>query len=158
MSVFVREDLVQTLNVTCICHEFSNCVVLYMKCSMFKLMKDIILYVAHVSTEGSPMYGNFEESNGILVLENNIAAIKQRFPDCYIYLAGDFNARTKDFPDFISSDDLDHIHNLQVDEEDTFEMPRGNEDNGGGHLFGKTLVDVCCIPNSDIVNCRLYDE
>lgn len=56
VSVFVKEDLLQLYSITRICHDFSNSVVLYLKCSMFKSMKDIILYVAYVSPEGSPIY------------------------------------------------------------------------------------------------------
>jgi len=35
-------------------------------------------------------------TNGIIALENNIAIIRAQFPECYICLTGDLNARCKD--------------------------------------------------------------
>ena len=57
-------------------------------------MKDIILYVVYVSPEGSPIYLKENESNGMLLLESNISILKSSYPECYLYFAGDFNART----------------------------------------------------------------
>lgn len=60
-------------------------------------MQDIILYFAYVSPQGSRIYDNLVENNGILLIENNMNEIKVDYPDCCFFLAGDLNARTRDF-------------------------------------------------------------
>ena len=69
-------------------------------------MQDTVMYFAYVSPQGSTIYNNLNEKNGIVLLESNIADVKFRYPDSYFFLAGDLNARTKDFIDFIPNDDL----------------------------------------------------
>lgn len=61
--------------------------------------------------------------------------------------------------DFIPSDNLNHIYNLEVDYDgDIFEMPRHNKDNNQCNLFARTLVDICCTHNIHILNGKLYDD
>ena len=66
----------------------------YWKSSIFENVNDIILYVTYVSPEGSSLYNNLLNINGISILEENVSVIKMQYPDCYIYLAGDINERT----------------------------------------------------------------
>ena len=60
-------------------------------------MQDTVMYFAYVSPQGSTIYNNLNEKNGIVLLESNIADVKFRYPDSYFFLAGDLNARIKDF-------------------------------------------------------------
>ena len=52
MLVFVKSMLISNNFINRICNTFIDCVVLYMKCSMFRDMRDIIIYIASVSPEG----------------------------------------------------------------------------------------------------------
>ena len=56
ISVFVKSHLTKDGLVTRICSDFIDCVVLHLKVSCFNCPSDIILYIAYVSPEGSPIY------------------------------------------------------------------------------------------------------
>ena len=84
---------------------FNDRVVLLFKGSIFQSMQDIILYFVYVSPQGSRIYDNLAENNGILLIENNLNEIKVDYPVYCFFLAGDFNAGTRDFKDFIPRDD-----------------------------------------------------
>ena len=71
----------------------------------FKICK-IQYCISPYLTQGSRIYDNLAENNGILLIENNIMEMQVNYPECYFFLAGDFNACTKDFNDFIPRDDL----------------------------------------------------
>ena len=47
--------------------------------------------------------------NTVANIENNLNEIKIGYPNCSFFLAGDLNARTKDFKDFIPRDDLQYV-------------------------------------------------
>ena len=68
---------------------FKDCVVLLFKGSIFQSIQDIILYFAYVSPQGSRIYDNLPENNGILLIENNLNEIKIEYPNCCFFLAGD---------------------------------------------------------------------
>ena len=92
-------------------------------------------------------------------MEANIALIRQQYPDNYLYIAGDLNARTKDLLDFIPDDTLDYVFNVNVDyTSDYFCIPRNSRDVERYNLFGKSLVELCCIHDVHILNGRLYDD
>ena len=59
---------------------------------------------------------------GITVLQNNIIYYSQKYLFCYLYIAGDLNARTKDF---IIDDTLDYVFNTTVDYDIDFFLPQG---------------------------------
>ena len=72
VCVFVKEWLTQQNVVKRIFPNFKDCVVLLFKGSIFQSIKDIILYFAYVSPQGSRIYDNLPENNGILLIENNL--------------------------------------------------------------------------------------
>ena len=96
VSVFVREEYILNCFVKRLYVDFTDSVVLLLNASRFDVKKDIILLIAYISPEGSPIYRNKDECNGILLLENKLAQIKDDYPECLLYLAGDLNARTFD--------------------------------------------------------------
>ena len=76
-----------------------------------------------------------------------------------LYKAGDFNARTRDFRDYIPTDNLDVLYHEVVDYESaTFDLPRRNKDIIRYNNFGRTLVDLCCTYNIHILNGRCSDD
>ena len=121
-------------------------------------MQDIILYFAYVSPQGSRIYDNLAENNGISLIENNIMEMKVNYPEYYFFLAGDFNARTKDFKDFIQRDDLQYVFGETDFERNDFEVPKKSKDIGAFNQFGQSLVDLCCTFNVHIINGRLFDD
>ena len=57
-----------------------------------------------------------------------------------MYLARDFNARTKDCLAYIPFDTLEHIFDVEVEyDEDSFNMPRENKDNKLYNNSGKNI-------------------
>ena len=58
------------------------------------------------------------------MIESNIMEMKINYPEYYFFLDGDFNARTKDFKDFIPRDDLQYVSGDIDYERDDFEIPR----------------------------------
>ena len=91
-------------------------------------------------------------------MENNLNEIKVDYPDCCFFLAGDFNARARDFKDFIPRDDLQYVFGDTDYERDYFDIPRRNKDIETFNQFGQSLVDLCCTFNVHIINGRLYDD
>lgn len=131
---------------------------LHVKASCFQSMQDVIMYFTYVSPHGSKIYNNLEENNGIILLENKIADIKFQYPNCFFFLAGDFNARTKDFFDFIPKDDLLYIFGDTDYESDEFDILRKNKDSETYDHFGISLVELCCTFDMHIINGRLFDN
>ena len=157
VCVFVKDWLMKANLVERIFPKFSDCVVLHFKSSGFLNMQDTVLYFAYVSPQGSTVYNNLTENNGIVLLESNITDIKFQYPDSYFFLAGDLNARSKDFIDYIPKDDLQYIFGETNYEYDDFDMQRKNKDDTY-NLFGITLVELCCTFDMHFINGRLFDD
>ncbi len=116
------------------------------------------MYFTYVSPEGSTTYTDIHERNGILLLENNLNEVQNAYPDCYYFLAGDMNARTKTFLDYIPCDNLDHIFGETDYAGDEFDMPRNTKDSITYNQFGKSLVELCCTFNMHMLNGRVHDD
>ena len=71
-----------------------------------------------------------------------MANIKSVYPDAEIILAGDLNARTKDFLDYISHDDIDFIFGDTDYPGHTFNLDGNSKDIN--NKFGFSLMDYCC--------------
>jgi hypothetical protein len=74
-------------------------------------MQNIILYIVNVSHEGSNIYDKNVGKNGIKTIqfECNIEILNNMYPNVYLCLGGDFNARTKDLLDYIPHDNRCNI-------------------------------------------------
>lgn len=117
----------------------TDCVVLLFRSSqLFKAE------YAYVSPEGSSVYDDLEDTDGIVKIQSDIETINLNFPDCYIFFAGDTNARTKTLPDFLSDDNLSYIFGDSDYDGSTFSLPRNNKDNICNN-FGKSLLNLCYI-------------
>ena len=55
VCVFIRETLLQNNFMHRICHEFADCVVMYMKCSLYESIKYVTFVTVYVSPAGSKM-------------------------------------------------------------------------------------------------------
>ena len=67
VSVFIKETLFQSGFVQQILTDFSDSIVLLLKTSLYENMNnDILFYITYISPEGSTIFNNLHESNGIL--------------------------------------------------------------------------------------------
>lgn len=99
VCVFVKDWLMRANLIERIFPKLRDSVVLLFKSSCFLNMQDTVLYFAYVSPQGSTVYNDLTENNGLVLLEGNITDIKFHYPDSYFFLAGDLNDRTKGFTD-----------------------------------------------------------
>ena len=100
-----------------------------------------------------------DEDNGILLLESYINQVELKFPNTDLLVSGDFNARTKDCPDFIIDDSAEYIPLPDDYEEDRFSMPRNSKDlHGEVNIHGKSLLNLCCTHNIHMLNGRIVGD
>lgn len=102
VSVFVKNTIVESEYIKRVLEEFEECVVLWIS-NAIGLMNDVILVFPYVAPENSPIY-NDENSNGIDILSHNLSQIEKEINNISFIIAGDLNARVKDFDDFILED------------------------------------------------------
>ena len=73
----------------------SENVILLLDGSFFRNVNDIVLILAYVSPDKSPIYTD-ENDNGIEILSTNVEQIVPEYRDAELFLAGDLNSQTKD--------------------------------------------------------------
>ena len=88
-------------------------------------------------------------------LEQDMVYLRSLYRDCEFILAGDFNARTADLPDFID----EHYSYTPGANENSFEneretTPRFSRDKELNN-YGRRLVDLCKLSSLRICNGRL---
>jgi len=154
--VFVKRKFTDSLVITRLYENVCNYVTLRIDKSFLKDLYDIILVFVYISPEGSSIY-NDNDLNGIELLENHLNTVKLDFPDCLLFIAGDFNARTKDYLDFVPDDNLRHIFGNVSYNGDDFSMHRNNKDTKHNN-YGTSLTDLCCLLDVHIVNGRLFND
>ena len=76
-----------------------------------------------------------------------------------LLLAGDFNARTKDYMDSIVDDDAYYIFGKHTAyPADDFAIPRKRKDADFSNPYGLSLIVLCCTFNVHILNDRLFGD
>ena len=119
---------------------------------------DIIIVFTYVAPEKSTFYAD-PSINGIDFLADKILSIMAESPNAELLLAGDFNARTKDYTDFIVDDDADYIFGEHTAyPADNFAIPRKSKDADFSNPYGLSLIELCCTFNVHILNGRLFGE
>ena len=74
-------------------------------------------------------------------------------------MAGDFNARTKDYKDLIVEDDIDPIFGENIAYPvDEFSLPRKSKDSDFSNAYSVSLVKLCCTFYIHILNGRLFED
>ena len=143
LSVFVKNNLTRKGIVKQIFEHLPECVVLLIDSNFISLTYDIILYFAYIAPEDSPLYVNAED-DGIELLADRLNSIVTDYPNAALFLTGDFNARIKDFLDYIHvpSEDLDYVFGKDADyPADEFNMSRKTKDNVHNN-FSLSLIDL----------------
>ena len=158
ITVFVKESLVSENIVKRICTDLKECVVLLLDGAKFVNQCDIIFFFTYVAPQYSSYVSNPAE-NGIDILSEKLLRVTAEFENADSVLAGDLNARTKDFLDYIVEDDVDYIfgENNRYPA-DSFCLPRQSKDMHAHNAFGLSLVVLCCAFDIHIMNGRLFDD
>ena len=153
MESLVSENIVKR-----ICTDLKECVVLLLDGAKFVNQCDIIFFFTYVAPQYSSYYSNPAE-NGIDILPEKLLRVTAEFENADLVLAGDLNARTKDFLDYIVEDDVDYIfgENNRYPA-DSFCLPRQSKDMNTHNAFGLSLVELCCAFDIHIMNGRLFDD
>ena len=157
VTVFVKDELVNKRIIKRIFDDMTECVVLLLNGNFFENTNDIILIFTYVAPERSPIYSS-ENDDGIVILNEKLTSIRTVYPKAEIIIAGDLNARTKDFLDFIPQDDLDFIFGDTDYPGDTFNLDRNSKDTITYNNFGLSLIDLCCEHDIHMLNGRLFDD
>lgn len=135
VTVFVRDYFVNRNIIKRIFDEMSECVVLLLSSELYDDINDIVLIFTYVAPERSPIYTN-DNNDGINLLNEKLVDIKVLYPNADIIIAGDLNARTKDFLDYIPHDDLDFVFGDTDYPGDTFNLRRNSKDLQTYNKFG----------------------
>ena len=100
-----------------------------------------------------------QNTNGIDILNGKIFDITSAYPHAEILLAGDLNARVRDFCDFIPEDTLDYIFGENIAyPADNFSIPRKSKGCNFYNNVGLSLIELCCTYSSHILNGRLFKD
>ena len=108
ICIFVKKSFLDNKFLERIYEETADCVTLRIIGSSQHDMVDIVMVFAYISPEGSYIYDN-SDFDGIQLLEKHLLTIKSNFSDALLFIAGDLNARTELFLDYIPDDNLKFI-------------------------------------------------
>ena len=111
VSVFVRENISDYVTFT---SKTDYGLVFRLNKDFFRLNKDILFVCAYVPNDGSTFYDTRDEKNGINDFEYMLTnlIVDNEISQCDILLTGDLNARTANNLDYIISDNVDFIPDM----------------------------------------------
>ncbi len=158
IAVFIKSELFKVLPIVRIYECFDNCVVLHCKTSIYQGSRDTIMCFTYVSPEGSPIYHGKDEKDGIKLLEHCLQSIRSEYHNSALLIAGDLNARCKDFLDYIPDDSLAPIFGEISYDGDSFNLPRNTKDTLRFNSVGISLMELCCLLDVHIVNGRVASD
>ena len=110
IAVYIRNTLS-----TYVKHLITNEFAIYFRIDKlhFGLNNDILLVFVYVPHEGSSFYHERDETNGLVEFEKSLADIYASHRDCELLIAGDFNSRTGNLPDYLVNDDITFVPNME---------------------------------------------
>ena len=155
VTVFIRDKYIVNGTIKRIFEQMSECVVLLLDGPKIGHTNDIVLFFTYVSPQYSPVYSE-DNPDGIKILNEKLLQIIGALPDVDLILAGDLNARTKLFQDFIPNDNLNFVFGEgNMYPEDNFDIPRNSKDSKTHNSFGISLIEMCCSLDIHMFNGRL---
>ena len=125
-------------SVICVVQKSEIAITLMLKCGITDENKLILFYFIHIPPIFSSTYDYLEEENGILFLKDQIIKMTSKYPECRLFLGGDFNSRTGNLYDYVIDDSVDYLP-TDYYEPDYFNIPRNTKDNVINQ-FGKVLT------------------
>ena len=156
ITVFVRDVSIKQGIISRLYDSFENCVVLYVQSGRLSWDRDTVCIFPYLSPEDSPIYRN-SETDGMSILEDYLFTIATDHPDKHFFLAGDLNARMKNFTDYILDDNIDHLYDTQDYPSDSFDLPRSSKDKMHNN-YGVKLAELCRIYGIHAFNGRLFND
>ena len=123
---------------------------LKIKSKILKTMDDITLCAVYVPPTGS----HYSREDDFETLEKMVNDLKQG--NQKIILTGDFNAKTKNLPDYLILNEHDDFHKLDgIFNEKIIKTQRCSQDEHDADSFGHKLLNLCKTLNIQIINGRL---
>ena len=154
VTVFIKRSIFRS--VTPVQQEFKHGVSFIL--NQEYLGSEVVFIFTYLPPFGSCAYSN-EEQNGVVLLEEYVNMLEVNYPDSAYIISGDFNARTKDSPDFIIDDAIDYLPLPDMYPIDDFDTPRKSRDmHGDINVHGTTLLDFCCTHNMHMLNGRVAGD
>lgn len=158
VTVFVKSDLVSKGFVKRDFNDFDDCIILILKGSPFNLINDVVLCFPYISPEGSSIYNDKDDTNGVELFEDYLLKVILKYPDASHLIAGDFNARCGLLQDVLYDDNVDYIFEQDsVYETDDFQLTRNSKDLIQ-NAFGRSLIELCKSFSIHIVNGRVEND
>ena len=96
---------------------------LFLKAEHGRLAKHIIIGFTYIPPEKSTFHNMYDESNGILMLREQIAKALSLREGSSLWWTGDFNARIRNLIDFIKDDKTLFFTGNNIYEPDNFSLP-----------------------------------
>ena len=154
LAVFIKHELYDIFNISRESSESNNLIWLKfdIKPQYWNVTFNFICGFVYMSPEGSSVHS---EENLFFIIENEMGALKRKFPLHKFVIGGDFNAYTNDEPDFIQFDSTDYILDDFDYIEDEPVPDRKNLDSRDSNAYGTALLELCKGAGLRIVNGRL---
>lgn len=158
ICVLIKQILIQNNFIRRIFADLNECVVLLLDGQNCVNQNDIIIIFTYIAPEKSSFYVD-PTTNGIELLADKILLILSEYPNADLLIAGDLNARTKDFIDYIVEDDAVYIFGEHTAyPADEFSIHRNNKDSDFSNTYGVSLMELCCTFNVHLLNGRLFND
>ncbi len=123
-------------------------------------LPDIFVCIAYIAPLSSVAHSRFHAlPDPVQRIYDDVATVKSL--GGLVLLAGDFNARTRENPDYVRCADLADVlqaPHLQDDDLPQLIPPRCNSDKGGIQGWGRQLLDLCIDTNLLILNGRVAGD
>ena len=149
VSVFIRLScklVVEQINV-----KYDNIIAVNFKQPFTHRQNDLILIAAYIPPTGSPYYRSkyniTQELNGIILLEQCIADIRQNHTETSLILTGDLNSRTGSIQGVHEEHDLNKYLNYDASllyDDSIKTLARTSEDTHV-NVFGRSLLNLCGV-------------
>ena len=145
----------------CVVQKSEIAITLMSKCGITDENKSILFCFIYIPPIFSPTYDYLVEENGMLLLKDQIIKMTSNYPECRIFLGGDFNSRTGNLYDYVIDDSVDYLP-TDYYESNYFNIPRNTKDNvnDNGRFTGDRHGEMtCCTHNgSSIVDYMIVSS
>ena len=96
VTVFVRSNLIESKRVHRVFNNLKDCVILRLSNNRLSLSNNILLCFLYISPEGSPIYTNNGDTNGIERFEDALLDIVSEFPDDDIQINTNYSQKNSE--------------------------------------------------------------
>ena len=116
------------------------------------------MYFVYRAPEYSTIY-DYENSNGIELLNDNILNIAHAFSDASLILSEYVNARTKDLQECIIHYSIEQFFQDANDHPpDDFSFKRKSKDCSKLNKYGRSLIELWCTHSIHVLNGRVSGD